>query len=151
MVWRCHGILCDNFHCLLFRVWANSKKRNLNKSEYQGSFSTITRHIYKSILKDTLQSVKDFTNMDQDTCKVFTQDLSKHHKTKIDKGARKIISCTKIWNFSLFFSQTNLDFKFNSVFIDIWHNDYWYSTDYEVHPVHLSASSASKRIQCSLF
>ena len=41
-------------------------------------------------------TVEDFTDMDQDTCLFFHQDFSKHHETKINGGALKIITCQKI-------------------------------------------------------
>ena len=53
--------------------------------------------------------------------------LDEYHETKMGEGAQKTISCTKVWacfmkNISLivffFFSQANLDFKFNLVLIE---------------------------------
>ena len=41
-------------------------------------------------------TVEDFTDMDQDTCLFFHQDFSKHHETKINGGALKIITYRKI-------------------------------------------------------
>ena len=69
----------------------------------------------------------------------FHQDFGKHHETKTDEGAWKIISCTKIRACTskniapkkddilfifilLFFSQKNLVFKFNLVLIDVLDN-----------------------------
>ena len=93
----------------------------------------------------------------------FHQHLTKHHETKINEGALKIIPCkknttshfkehcTKVGNISLidlrfFFSQTKLVRKSNPVLIEILDSfchrlftflpfDYQYSTDFEVHPV----------------
>ena len=45
---------------------------------------------------ETHATVEDFTDMDQDTCLFFHQDFSKHHETKINGGALKIITCQKI-------------------------------------------------------
>ena len=127
-------------------------------------------------------TVEDFMDMDQDTCYFCHQYFSKHHETKINKGALKIIThkkkkikknkvtalfkehFTKIYDISLVvirysFSQTNVVFKSNPVFIDILDSFchslftflplclpfftfiyiyiYLYSTDFEVHPLFL--------------
>ena len=92
----------------------------------------------------------------------FIKTLVKHHETKINKAVLKIITnkrirphfkghCTKI-DISLviigfLFSQTNLVFKPNqylSTYCIIFASlftfftfDYWYPTDFEVHPVPL--------------
>ena len=71
-----------------------------------------------------------FTEMDQDTCWLLHQDLSKHYRTEINKGALKITTCKKIRPRTskkiaplivtcFFFSQANLIFKFKPVFTDI--------------------------------
>ena len=91
--------------------------------------------------------------------------MRKHHETKIDKAAWKIISCTKIractlkniaqnrWHFTYFYTllfiQTKGVFKFNPISVDILyrsrHNlltfqpfDCWYSADLKVHRMPLS-------------
>ena len=130
----------------------------------QSSFSTITKHIDNSILKDILQ-LKNFTDIDQDKRLFFHQDLCKHHENKnqrrclenyhFQKNATWYFNehCTKIDDISLivrafFFSQTNLVFKSYPKFIDILdsfchslftflHIDYWYFMDFEVHSVSL--------------
>ena len=78
--------------------------------------------------------VEDFTDMGQDTCWFFHQDLSKHHETKICKIFWKIISCIKILYFKehstkieeisiificFFFCQTSLVFLCKPVFIGV--------------------------------
>ena len=41
-------------------------------------------------------TVEDFTDIDQDTCKFFDQDFSKHHERKINEGGLKSITRQKI-------------------------------------------------------
>ena len=93
----------------------------------QGPFSTNTRHIDNSILKDILQFfvLRAWINM---RAKSFIKTSVNVSDTRIDEGAwKKIVMqcvhfeehCTKIeTTFHLFYALlflTNLDFKFNIV------------------------------------
>ena len=149
MVWRCHGIPRVIF---LFR--SNGKKGHLDKNDFrhcngnffskvafwklldhsyvQSPFSTNTRHIDNSILKDTTLFSILRTSMNM-RAKSFIKTSVNVTETRIDEGAwQKIVTqsvhleeqCTKIETmFHLFFALlflTNLVFKFNIVLIGIF-------------------------------
>ena len=89
-------------------------------------FSTITRHIDNSILKDTLQLyiLRTWINM---RAKSFIKTSVNVTETRIDEGTQNVHleeHCTKIeTTFHLFYALlffTNLVFKFNIVFIGIF-------------------------------
>ena len=60
------------------------------------SLESIARYIDKSILKDTLQLkiLRTWIKISADS--FIHQDLSKHHKEKINEYTFKIITCKKI-------------------------------------------------------
>ena len=148
MVWRCHGIPCVYFYFLF--------KTTLRKV----TFSTIARHIENSILKDTLElkilrtciNLRANNSLKVEVALKTWRCLENYHLQKGTTPNFKA-NCTKIDDFfsitycySFFFSQSNLVFKSNPVFIDIVDSfcyslftflpfDYWYSTEFEFHPV----------------
>ena len=96
--------------------------------------STIARHINNSVLQGTLR-LKILWTWIKIRANSFIKTLANYMKRKINEGALNIITrkknatphfkeyCTKI-DISLvvirfFFSQTNLVFKYNPIFIDI--------------------------------
>ena len=145
MLWRCHVIPCVHFY-FFFRIHC--------KVHWQKHFEgqdTLQLKILRTWIKISANSF-------------IHQDLSKHHKEKINEYTFKIITCKKYkpalqrtfhqskWYLLIvmcfFFSQANLVFKYNPVFIDILgrfcHSlftfllfDCWYSTKFEFHPVPL--------------
>ena len=144
-------VFCVLIFILFFLFRSNARKGYLDESDFRhchGKFFEIFRH----------PTVEDFMDIYQDTCQFF------HQETKIKGGALKIITLKKMQPrisknippkqmiFHLlphvFFSQTNLVFKSNPVFIDILncycHNLFTFfsfhflsSTDCDAHPVPL--------------
>ena len=139
-----------------------------------GFFSTVTKHIDNSILKDTLK-LKILWTWIKIRANYFIKTLVNIMKRKSTKVPWKLSlvkkintphfkeHCTKIDDISLvvirfFFSQTNLVFKSNPVFIDILdsfcHNlftflpldFYLYSRDFEVHPIHVRLSTKTSKV-----
>ena len=110
MVWRYHGVPRVHFY-FLFRN--NVGKRFLDESDFcqcYGNFSETAILKIPTIFKVPSQqwrgtlttaferylTVKNFPDMDKNTCQFLHQRLSKHHKAKINEGALKIITCKKI-------------------------------------------------------
>ena len=147
MVWRCHGIPCVHFY---FLFWTIIRKRYFDESDFHhcyGNFfesaipNVVWSQLYSKFFLNSCEvhwpkhfeshpAAEDFTEMDQDTCWLLHQDLSKHYRTEINKGALKITTCKKIRPRTskkiaplivtcFFFSQANLIFKFKPVFTDI--------------------------------
>ena len=122
--------------------------KNISDISYvQSIFLTFTRHIDNGISK-TPCSWRFFGN----GWIRANSSLDEYHETKMGEGAQKTISCTKVWacfmkNISLivffFFSQANLDFKFNLVLIEQFSPQFihlfifWYFVYLGVHPVPL--------------
>ena len=154
LIWRCHGI--PRVYCYYFYLEPAVRKGHLDENGFrycygnfskgafwklldhsyvESPFSTNTRHIDNSILKDTLQFfiLRTWINM---RAKSFIKTLGNVNETRIKEGTQKVHleeHCTKIetmfhlfyaflflTNFfkRFFFSQTV--FKFNIVLIGIF-------------------------------
>lgn len=87
MVWWCHRIpLVQFFFFFLFFCF----ELKLIKDTCLRSTRTLTTALWKT------STVEGFMDMDQDACLFFHQDLCKHHETKINDGALKIITYKNI-------------------------------------------------------
>ena len=135
----------------------------LDHNYVQSSFSRITRHIGNSVLKDTLL-LKILQTWIKISANSFINSWVKTIKWKLTKVPLKLslaldydsalqrtshqIDVVSLIVIRFFFSQTNLVFKSNPVFIDILDSfchslftfspfNYWHSTNFEVHSVPL--------------
>ena len=113
MVWRCNDVLCVRFY-FLFRT--NGKKGPLAGNGFRHCYgntfqSAILKIVWSKLCLKFLPKnydahwqqqferyllVKDFTNIGQDMCQFFHQDLSRHHEMKITEDAWKVISFINI-------------------------------------------------------
>ena len=125
IVWRCHGVLCFHFYFFVLNqslqrrlgweqlpslLWWFFGRCHSESYLVTYKFKVLSQQLRckLTMVFERYFTVEDFTEIDQRTCKsIINQHTSKayleqnsfvikHNETKIDKGAWKIISCTKI-------------------------------------------------------
>ena len=124
-VWKCHVVLCFHFYFFVLNqsfqgrlrweqlpslLWRFFGRCHSESYLITYKFKVLSQQL-RCKLTTAFQryfSVEDVTEIDQHTCKSIINQhtckaylqqnsfLIKHNETKIDKGAWKIISCTKI-------------------------------------------------------
>ena len=88
----------DFRHCYgdFFEAATRDHKNTWSQLYVEGFFSSGTRNIDNNFFKDNTQlKILHAWNKIRFNSFSFFQDLSKHHETKINEGAWKVISCTK--------------------------------------------------------